>query len=150
MFNSLIPCPPSPPIAAAMFQKLSKILTILTDPVARASYDRWQRAKHAARRRHEELSAKRKKLKEELESRESQRPSSEPTEREAAAKMQKEVSVCLSTGLPARLPACLPACLFISYHEPLSPCPDRAAEGGDAEEDSGAGGAAEAADGQRR
>ena len=75
-----------------MFQKLSHVLTILTDAAARASYDRWLRAKQAAHRRHQELGAKRKKLKEDLESRENQQTFSElATEREAAAKMQREV-----------------------------------------------------------
>jgi len=31
-----------------------------------AAYDKWLRAKHAAKKRHEELSAKRKKLKESM------------------------------------------------------------------------------------
>ena len=82
--------------SAEMFQKLSKVLLVLTDPLARASYDRWQRAKRAARRRHEELGVKRKKLKEKLEQRESQQTamSDVMSEREAAATMQKEVRTC--------------------------------------------------------
>ena len=88
--------------SAEMFQKLSKVLTVLTDTVARASYDRWLRAKHAARRRHEELNSKRRRLKEELEQREGRQTVSEvATEREAAASMQKEV--CPPLHLPAHL-----------------------------------------------
>lgn len=79
---------------AEMFQRLSQVLAVLTDPVARASYDRWQKAKLASKKRHEELTAKRRKLKEQLEERESQQAgnSETVTEREAAASMQKEVS----------------------------------------------------------
>lgn len=87
-----------------MFQKLSQVLAVLTDPVARASYDRWQKAKLATKKRNEELTAKRRKLKEQLEERESQQTSTSETvtEREAAATMQKEVSyLSLSTALPS-------------------------------------------------
>ena len=84
--------------AAAMFQKLSRVLTVLTDPVARASYDRWVKAKNATRRRHEELDVKRRRFKEQLEQRESQQTtiSDIMTEREAAANMQKEVRKLLT------------------------------------------------------
>ena len=76
-----------------MFQKLSKVLTVLTDPLARASYDRWLKAKQVAQRRHEDLNVKRRKLKEQLEQRESQQNSMSEAvnEREAAASMQREV-----------------------------------------------------------
>lgn len=78
-----------------MFQKLSKVLTVLTDSLARASYDRWLKAKQAAQRRHEELNVKRRKLKEQLEQRESQQNSASEavSEREAAVSMQREVHI---------------------------------------------------------
>ena len=81
-----------------MFQKLSKVLTVLMDPMARASYDRWLKAKQVAQRRHVELNAKRRKLKEQLEQRESQQSSVSEvaaSEREAAASMQREVRCLL-------------------------------------------------------
>ena len=76
-----------------MFQKLSEVLAVLTDAMARDSYDRWLKAKQVARRRHDELNVKRRKLKEELEQRENQQVSSSATvsEREAAADMKREV-----------------------------------------------------------
>ena len=55
---------PDDPNAAELFQKLSKAYHILCDPAAKSAYDKWQAAKQAAKRRHDELNSKRKKLKE--------------------------------------------------------------------------------------
>ena len=82
---------PNNPKAAEQFQKLSKALNFLTDPAAKAAYDKWLRAKDAAKRRHTELNAKRRKLKEELESKESQHVTNMAAEMEAASQMQKEI-----------------------------------------------------------
>lgn len=122
---------------AEMFQRLSQVLAVLTDPVARASYDRWQKAKLASRRRHEELTAKRRKLKEQLEERESQQASTSETvtEREAAASMKKEVS-------------------YISQVSPLctvcGSTTDREAKRRDPAKDSGTNRITQTTDGQRR
>lgn len=125
--------------SAEMFQRLSQVLAVLTDPVARASYDRWQRAKLASKKRHEELTAKRRKLKEQLEERESQQTSTSEifTEREAAANMQKEVS---STSWP-----CLCALPPLSVDPP-----DREAKRRDPAKDPGTNRTAQTADGQGR
>ncbi|XP_015788576.1 dnaJ homolog subfamily C member 17 [Tetranychus urticae] len=58
------------PHAKADFEKLSKILDILTDPAAREKYDRQLRAQKEKKMRDAELDAKRKKLRDELEERE--------------------------------------------------------------------------------
>jgi len=52
------------------FLQLSDALTILADPEARKAYDNVLRAKKAAKIRHQQLDAKRQKLKEDLEQRE--------------------------------------------------------------------------------
>lgn len=61
---------PDDPNAASLFHKLSQALELLTDPAARAAYDKAQKAKKAAEKRHKELDGKRQKLKEDLEARE--------------------------------------------------------------------------------
>ena len=129
---------PDNPSASDLFQKLSKAYNILTDPAAKvrlctmfkkvaceyfhlqASYDKWLKAKHAAKKRHEELNVKRRKLKEcmfiyrrnvvctcffkravlaleKREAGESQSVESSHDEALAAQRMQKEVcfSLCL-------------------------------------------------------
>ena len=117
-----------------MFQKLSKVLTVLTDHMARASYDRWLKAKQVAQRRHEELNAKRRKLKEQLEQRESQQSSVSEvaSERAAAASMQREVRCLL---------------LSCSMYLSMAVCIDREVEGGEPAKDPGTDRATEAADG---
>jgi len=84
-----------------------------------AAYDKWLRAKHAAKKRHEELSAKRKKLKESLENRENQHLQGVVDEREAARRMQKEVcSLVYCSSLPPQTSQCT----FL-MPLPFSPCP---------------------------
>lgn len=61
---------PDDPKAAELFHQLAKALEILTDAAAKAAYDKAQKAKKAAEARHRELDSKRKKFKEDLESRE--------------------------------------------------------------------------------
>ena len=58
---------PDDPRVNETFQKVSKAYEILSDPAAKAAYDKWMRAKQALLRRTQELSGKRKKFKEELE-----------------------------------------------------------------------------------
>ena len=78
-------------------------VTPLTTPLVlplQAAYDRWLRARCAARRRTEELSAKRRKLKEDLESREGRAhtETSTATEAEAFQRMQREVGALADGG----------------------------------------------------
>ncbi|TGZ38065.1 dnaJ homolog subfamily C member 17 [Temnothorax curvispinosus] len=61
---------PDNPRAAELFQELSKVLEILTDPKARAAYDQAIAARKQAKERVRQFDAKRKKLKEDLEARE--------------------------------------------------------------------------------
>ncbi|KAL7291843.1 hypothetical protein TKK_0014408 [Trichogramma kaykai] len=61
---------PDNPKAAEEFRQLTKVLEILTDAKARACYDKVRRAKKEAQLRQKELSAKRKKFKDDLERRE--------------------------------------------------------------------------------
>lgn len=82
---------PDDPNAAELFQKLSKAYHILCDPAAKSAYDKWLSAKQAAKRRHEELNSKRKKLKESLEAKEGLASGHVALEREALQQMQKEI-----------------------------------------------------------
>merc|ERR1712226_685914 len=61
---------PDNPAAAEMFQKLSAIFEILINKETKSEYDRILKAKQAAVARNNELDAKRRKLKEDLERRE--------------------------------------------------------------------------------
>ncbi|OWF38411.1 DnaJ-like subfamily C member 17 [Mizuhopecten yessoensis] len=74
-----------------VFHKLSKALEILTDAPARVAYDKIQKAKKAAEKRHKELDSKRKKLKEDLESREN------------AAQSQKDFDVAANKNFQAEI-----------------------------------------------
>lgn len=82
---------PDDPNAAELFQKLSKAYNILCDPAAKSAYDKWLSAKQIAKRRHEELNSKRKKLKESLEAKEGQAAGNVALEKEALQQMQKEI-----------------------------------------------------------
>lgn len=83
---------PDDPRAADLFDKLSKAHHILTDPAAKAAYDKWLKAKFAAKKRHEDLNVKRRKLKESLESREHQSAMTTADVRMAAKDMEKELA----------------------------------------------------------
>ncbi|GAV07167.1 hypothetical protein RvY_17042 [Ramazzottius varieornatus] len=61
---------PNNPKAAEMFHLLTKALEVLSDVAARGAYDRFQKAKKAAEERNRHLDSKRRKMKEELEARE--------------------------------------------------------------------------------
>ncbi|PBC28221.1 dnaJ homolog subfamily C member 17 [Apis cerana] len=61
---------PNNPKANELFHKLSQALEILTDISARAAYDKVINAKHQAKLRAKEFDSRRKKLKEDLETRE--------------------------------------------------------------------------------
>lgn len=63
---------PDNPKAAELFHELSKALEILTDEKARSVYDKYQQAKRATQIRNNQLDAKRRKLKDDLEERERQ------------------------------------------------------------------------------
>ncbi|XP_044765182.1 dnaJ homolog subfamily C member 17-like [Coccinella septempunctata] len=60
---------PDNPDAAVEFHKLTRILAILSDEKVRLSYDKILRGREEAALRHKELDSKRKKFKEDLESR---------------------------------------------------------------------------------
>ncbi|XP_023024993.2 dnaJ homolog subfamily C member 17 [Leptinotarsa decemlineata] len=63
---------PDDPNASRKFHELSKVLEVLSDVAARAAYDKVLKGKKEAALRHKQLDSKRRKLKEELESRERQ------------------------------------------------------------------------------
>ena len=89
---------PDDPRASETFQKIAKAYEILSDPAAKAAYDKWVRAKQASLRRAQELSGKRKKLKEELELQE--QLSAQETEymREANRNMEAEIARLRTEG----------------------------------------------------
>lgn len=82
---------PDDPNAADLFHKLSKALELLTDPAARAAYDKALKAKKAAQKRHKDLDQKRQKLKEDLEA------------REGEAYQQKEADLLATKNLAAQI-----------------------------------------------
>nr|XP_022329844.1 dnaJ homolog subfamily C member 17-like [Crassostrea virginica]XP_022329846.1 dnaJ homolog subfamily C member 17-like [Crassostrea virginica]XP_022329847.1 dnaJ homolog subfamily C member 17-like [Crassostrea virginica] len=82
---------PDDPKAAELFHQLAKALEILTDAAAKAAYDKAQKAKKAAEARHRELDSKRKKFKEDLES------------REKAANVRIEADLTLKKNLQAEI-----------------------------------------------
>lgn len=61
---------PDNPDAIRQFHKLSRVLEILTDELARKAYDRVLKARKEAAIRHKQLDSKRQKLKDDLEARE--------------------------------------------------------------------------------
>ena len=89
---------PDDPRASETFQKIAKAYEILSDPAAKAAYDKWVRAKQASLRRAQELSGKRKKLKEELELQE--QLSAQETEymQEANRNMEAEITRLRTEG----------------------------------------------------
>jgi len=89
---------PDNPRAGEIFQKISKAYKILTDPAAKAAYDKWVRAKQASLRRTQELSSKRKKLKEDLELQEQMSAQQSEYEREASRNIEAEIARLRTEG----------------------------------------------------
>ncbi|XP_067938988.1 dnaJ homolog subfamily C member 17-like [Watersipora subatra] len=77
--------------AVEVFHKLSKALEILTDPAAKAAYDKVLKARAAAKLRERKLDAKRQKLKHELEAREQAGITDEQKRAQAAHNLMAEV-----------------------------------------------------------
>ena len=89
---------PDDPLAGETFQKISKAYEILSDPAAKAAYDKWVRAKQASLRRTQELSGKRKKFKEELELQEQLSAQESECMREANRNMEAEIARLRTEG----------------------------------------------------
>ena len=89
---------PDNPRAGEIFQKISKAYKILTDPAAKAAYDKWVRAKQASLRRTQELSSKRKKFKEDLELQEQMSGQQSEYEREASRNIEAEIARLRTEG----------------------------------------------------
>jgi len=89
---------PDNPRAGEIFQKISKAYKILTDPAAKAAYDKWVRAKQASLRRTQELSSKRKKLKEDLELQEQISTQESDYVREASRNIEAEIARLRTEG----------------------------------------------------
>lgn len=89
---------PDDPHASETFQKISKAYEILLDPAAKAAYDKWVRAKQASLRRTQELSGKRKKLKEELELQEQLSAKENEYMQEANRNMEAEIARLRTEG----------------------------------------------------
>lgn len=82
---------PDNPRAAEMFHQLFQALEVLSDELARAAYDKVLKAKKAHEIRHRQLDAKRKKFKEDLESRETAARSENEKKEVAKEKLLVEV-----------------------------------------------------------
>lgn len=82
---------PDNPKAAEMFHQLFQALEVLSDELARAAYDKVLKAKKAHEIRHRQLDAKRKKFKEDLESRETAARSESEKKEVAKEKLLAEV-----------------------------------------------------------
>ncbi|XP_061429771.1 dnaJ homolog subfamily C member 17 [Lethenteron reissneri] len=82
---------PDNPSAVELFHELSRALEVLTDAAARAAYDKVQRAKRLAAERTKNLDEKRKKVKLDLESKESNAWSSREEQEAAAKRLQEEI-----------------------------------------------------------
>lgn len=80
---------PDDPEAARKFHQLSKILEILTDEAAKTAYDKVLKGRKEAAIRHQELDGKRRKLKEELEERESR--AAKGPQKSEAEKLHEEI-----------------------------------------------------------
>ena len=79
--------------STVMFRKLTNIYAILTDCSARRAYDNFIKTRLAVEKRRLELSSKRRKLMEDLERKERERPTSATVGEEAATrKMEKEIT----------------------------------------------------------
>jgi len=89
---------PDDPHASETFQKIAKAYEILSDPAAKAAYDKWVRAKQASIRRAQELSGKRKKFKEELELQEQLSAQESEYIREASKNMEAEIARLRTEG----------------------------------------------------
>ena len=89
---------PDDPRAGETFQKVAKAYEILSDPAAKAAYDKWVRAKQASLRRAQELSGKRKKFKEELELQEQLSAQETECMREANRNMEAEIARLRTEG----------------------------------------------------
>ena len=89
---------PDDPHASETFQKISKAYEILSDPAAKAAYDKWVRAKQASLKRTQELSGKRKKFKEELELQEQLSAQESEYMREAKRNMEAEIARLRTEG----------------------------------------------------
>ncbi|XP_014676704.1 PREDICTED: dnaJ homolog subfamily C member 17-like [Priapulus caudatus] len=82
---------PDNPRAAELFHELSRALEVLTDAAARSAYDKVIKARDAARVRHRELDSKRRKLKEDLDTRENSAREGTEKREEAGRKLQREI-----------------------------------------------------------
>jgi len=77
--------------AEAIFLKLSRAYQVLLDPKKKADYDKLQKAKLAKKRRENEMDSKRRKLKEDLESRETKAKTPADLRTEAQKEMEKQI-----------------------------------------------------------
>ncbi|XP_071486877.1 dnaJ homolog subfamily C member 17-like [Diadema antillarum] len=82
---------PDNPQAAVEWEKLAKALEILTDPEAKAAYDKVLKARKAAELRNRALESKRKKIKEDLESREASFRQEQGNTIDAACQLEREI-----------------------------------------------------------
>lgn len=89
---------PDNPRAAEMFHQLFQALEVLSDELARAAYDKVLKAKKAHEIRHRQLDAKRKKFKEDLESRETAARSESEKNEFAKEKLLAEIERLRTEG----------------------------------------------------
>eukprot|EP00051_Salpingoeca_urceolata_P016471 m.218593 g.218593 ORF g.218593 m.218593 type:complete len:291 (-) comp18686_c0_seq3:32-904(-) len=83
---------PDSPVAADNFRKAVEALELLSDPKAKAAYDKLLKGKQAAKLRHQKLSSEQRKAKDDLERREKQAREANAAQSRATADLKAQIN----------------------------------------------------------